>query len=224
MNKWYLIAGLVVIVLVVCIVMMQTQGNNGGKAGANTLMPNGQNAETAGGPAPAAAPQPATTPGPRPTVTKPTAAEVAAAKAAGTRHATITTDKGVIEVDLFGADEPLTVANFVKLAKAKFYDGLIFHRVEPGFVIQGGDPEGTGMGGPGYTINLEVSPKHKHIEGALAMASTSAPNSAGSQFYITLAPAPSLDGKYAVFGQVTKGMDVVKNIAKGDKMLSIVVK
>lgn len=217
MHKWLLNAGLGLIVLIAIIVLVCI--NNTKPDVSNSILPNGQNATSTSGQSAAQTP-----PTPRPTVTKPTKADIAAAKAAGTRHAIITTAKGVIEVDLFGKDEPLTVANFVKLATAKFYDGLTFHRVEAGFVIQGGDPEGNGQGGPGYTIDLEVSPKHKHIEGALAMASTSAPNSAGCQFYITLAPTPSLDGKYAVFGQVTKGMDVVKQIAVGDKIVSIVVK
>jgi peptidyl-prolyl cis-trans isomerase B (cyclophilin B) len=154
----------------------------------------------------------------------PTQKDVTAAKAAGTRTATIRTKKGTIEVALYGADAPLSVANFVKLARGKFYNGLTFHRVEPGFVIQGGDPLGTGAGGPGYEIRLEISPKLRHVAGALAWARTQDPNSAGSQFYITLAPTPSLDDQYAVFGKVTKGMDVVKQIAVGDKITSIVVK
>ena len=229
MNKWFLLLALVVVALAVGLVLMHHGGAS--PVAANALLPEGQTATLAGG-QPAPTPPPATPtataaptpPAPRPTVTKPTDAEVAAAKAAGTRHAVITTEKGVIDVDLYGKDEPITVANFVKLAQAKFYDGLTFHRVEPGFCVQGGDPNGNGSGGPGYTIKLEVSPKYKHIEGSLAMASTSAPDSAGSQFYFTLAPQPSLDGKYAVFGQVTKGMDVVKSIAIGDKIVSVVVK
>ncbi len=217
MNKWISIVGLLVLVLLAILVLVHS--NSSAPNASNSLMPDGQSATTTGG-----STTPAPPPAARPTVTKPTKAEIAAAKSAATRHAVITTAKGEIDVDLFGSDEPLTVANFVKLATAKFYDGLTFHRVEPGFVIQGGDPAGNGSGGPGYTIDLEVSPKHKHIEGALAMASTSAPNSAGCQFYITLAATPSLDGKYAVFGQVTKGMDVVKKIAVGDKIVSIVIK
>lgn len=158
----------------------------------------------------------------------PTQADVDAAKKAGTRHVVIKTVKGTIEADLYGAETPLTVANFIKLARGKYYDGLTFHRVEPGFVIQGGDPNGDGSGGPGYTIRREVSPKLTHEEGVLAMARKADPNSAGSQFYITLAPTPDLDGPpngpYTVFGKVTKGMDVVKKIAKGDKMTSVTVK
>ena len=158
----------------------------------------------------------------------PTQADVDAAKKAGTRHATIKTAKGAIEVELYGKETPLTVANFVKLAAANYYDGLNFHRVEPGFVIQGGDQNGDGSGGPGYTIRREVSEKLKHDEGVLAMARKQDPNSAGSQFYITLAPTPDLDGPpngpYTVFGKVVKGMDVVKKIQKGDKIISVRVK
>jgi cyclophilin family peptidyl-prolyl cis-trans isomerase len=161
------------------------------------------------------------------TYSPPTDAEVAAAKAAGTRHAIIQTDKGDINVELYGAQEPLTVANFVKLAQAGFYKGLTFHRVESGFVIQGGDPNADGSGGPGYTIKREVSPKLKHVQGALAMARTMNPDSAGSQFYITLAPTPQLDGPpfgpYAVFGKVTSGMDAAKKIVVGDKIKDIVI-
>lgn len=156
--------------------------------------------------------------------TPPTVAEIAAAKKAGTRQAVISTSKGDIEVELFGGDAPMTVANFVKLAQTGYYDGLKFHRVVPGFVIQGGDPEGTGGGGPGYTIKLEIAPNLKHWEGALAMARTPDPDSAGSQYYITLAPQPGLDKQYAVFGKVKKGMEVVKSIKQGDKMTKVVVK
>jgi peptidyl-prolyl cis-trans isomerase B (cyclophilin B) len=154
----------------------------------------------------------------------PTQAEIDAAKAAGVQQATIKTAKGNIVIELDGGDAPLTVANFVKLTKAGFYNGLTFHRVVPGFVAQGGDPNGDGSGGPGYSIKLEIAPKLKHIEGALAMARTNEPDSAGSQFYITLAATSFLDGQYAVFGKVISGMDVVKKIAIGDKIDSIVMK
>jgi len=160
---------------------------------------------------------------PAQTYAPPTEAEVAAAQAAGTRKATIQTEKGDIVVELYGNDAPLTVANFVKLARAGFYRGLTFHRVVPGFVIQGGDPNGNGSGGPGYAITLEVSPNLKHVEGALAMARRADPDSAGSQFYITLSVIPDLDGKYAVFGKTIKGMDVAKGIVIGDKIKDIVI-
>ena len=135
--------------------------------------------------------------------------------------AVITMDKGgEIAIEFFPEDAPKTVENFVTLAKKGFYDGLVFHRVEPNFVVQGGDPKGTGMGGPGYTIKAEFN-KQKHVRGALAMARSQSPDSAGSQFYITLAPAHFLDGQYTVFGTVTSGMDVVDKIRKGDKMTSV---
>ena len=106
------------------------------------------------------------------------------------------------------------------LAKKGFYDGLVFHRVEPGFVVQGGDPKGDGTGGPGYKVKAEFN-KQKHVRGVVAMARSNDPDSAGSQFYITLAPANFLDGKYTVFGKVTSGMDVVDKIKVGDKMKSV---
>lgn len=160
----------------------------------------------------------------------PTQDDVDTAQKAGTRKAIIVTSKGVIKADLFGADMPLTVASFVKLSQAKYYDGLTFHRVVPNFVIQGGDPAGSGSGGPGYEIRMETSPKHKHVTGALAMARSTDVNSAGSQFYITLddtAETRNLDNPdspYAVFGQVTAGMDIAKKIAVGDKIVSITIK
>ncbi len=135
--------------------------------------------------------------------------------------AVITMEKGgEITIEFFPEDAPKTVENFVTLAKKGFYNGLTFHRVEPGFVVQGGDPKGNGTGGPGYTIKDEFN-KQKHVRGALAMARTQAPNSAGSQFYITLAPAHFLDGQYTVFGKVVSGMDVVDRIKVGDKMKSV---
>jgi cyclophilin family peptidyl-prolyl cis-trans isomerase len=129
--------------------------------------------------------------------------------------ATIKTDKGDIVVLLNAQAAPLTVNNFVFLARQHFYDGLTCQRVIQGFVAQCGDPKGDGSGGPGYTIPDENSPI-KHDTGAVAMAKTSAPNSAGSQFYITMAPQPSLDGKYTVFGQVTQGQEVVSALTPRD--------
>ena len=122
--------------------------------------------------------------------------------------AVMTTNKGEIEIELFDADAPNTVANFVKLADQGFYDGVIFHRVIPSFMIQGGDPTGTGMGGPGY--QFEDEPNERRVErGVLAMAN-SGPNTNGSQFFIVTAEAcPWLDGLHTVFGRVTSGMDVV---------------
>src|SRR4051794_1353027 len=124
---------------------------------------------------------------------------------------TLHTNRGAIEVELFDEDAPKTVGNFTKLAGDGFYDGVIFHRVIPDFMIQGGDPTGTGTGGPGYTFEDEFN-DHKIVRGALAMANAG-PNTNGSQFFIvTTQAAPWLDGKHTVFGRVTGGMDVVDAI------------
>lgn len=141
--------------------------------------------------------------------------------------AVITVDRGVIELDLNAKAAPLTVANFVKLANEKFYDGLTFHRVVPNFVAQGGDPKGDGTGGPGYNVPAEIGLKHK--KGAIATARTGDTvnpkrESSGSQFYIALKDLPELDGQYTVFGQVTKGMDVVLKIQVGDIIRKIEIK
>ncbi len=131
---------------------------------------------------------------------------------------TITMENGgVIEIELYPEIAPNTVANFVSLVEAKYYDGLIFHRVIPGFMIQGGDPTGTGTGGPGYSIAGEFTSNGfkndlKHDRGVISMARSSAPDSAGSQFFIMVAEYPSLDGQYASFGKVLSGMDVVDEI------------
>ncbi len=134
--------------------------------------------------------------------------------------AVIQTTKGTIKALLYPKDAPVTVQNFVRLSLLGFYDGLTFHRYVPNFVIQGGDPTGTGRGNAGYTIPLEVSDK-KHVEGALGMARARDPNSGSCQFYITLRPTPHLDGNYTVFGRVIEGMDVVKQLRQGDKILRI---
>ena len=124
-----------------------------------------------------------------------------------------------IKLELYPDVAPITVENFEKLVKQGFYDGLIFHRVISGFMIQGGCPDGTGMGGPGYEINGEFAGNGFrqndliHETGVLSMARTMAPNSAGSQFFVMVAPAPHLDGQYAAFGKVVAGMDVVDKIA-----------
>ena len=133
--------------------------------------------------------------------------------------ATIEMENGkTIKIELYPEIAPNTVSNFIALANSGFYDGLIFHRVIPGFMIQGGDPQGTGMGGPGYCIYGEFRQngfdnKLKHKRGVLSMARAMAPNSAGSQFFIMHEDAPHLDGGYAAFGKVTEGMDVVDAIA-----------
>ncbi len=125
--------------------------------------------------------------------------------------ATINTSEGAIVFELFHEDAPKTVANFKKLATDGFYDGLTFHRVIPDFMIQGGCPQGTGTGGPGYTFEDEINP-HRIVRGALAMANAG-PNTNGSQFFIVTADAcPWLDGKHTVFGQVSEGMDVVNKL------------
>ena len=124
-------------------------------------------------------------------------------------------DGGIVEIELFAADAPETVNSFVFLARDGFYDGLIFHRVIDGFVAQGGDPLGTGTGGPGYTVPRELS-DHRHVEGAIAMARSTDPDSAGSQFYICLDDVDFLDGEYAVFGMVRSGMETVHAIPKGE--------
>jgi cyclophilin family peptidyl-prolyl cis-trans isomerase len=129
--------------------------------------------------------------------------------------ATLHTNHGAIEVELFDDDAPKTVENFRKLAGDGFYDGVVFHRVIPDFMIQGGDPTGTGMGGPGYTFEDEFN-DHKVERGALAMANAG-PNTNGSQFFIvTTGAAPWLDGKHTVFGRVTDGMDAVDSIETTD--------
>ena len=135
---------------------------------------------------------------------------------------TITMDNGdVIKAELYPEIAPNTVNNFISLIQKNFYDGLIFHRVIRGFMIQGGDPEGTGCGGPGYSIKGEfaqngVKNELKHTEGVLSMARAMHPDSAGSQFFIMHKNAPHLDGAYAAFGKVTEGMDVVNQIAETD--------
>ena len=135
--------------------------------------------------------------------------------------ATITMADGhVMTAELYPEKAPNTVNNFISLANKGFYDGLIFHRVIPGFMIQGGCPNGNGMGGPGYEINGEFAANGfrqndlKHTLGVLSMARTMAPNSAGSQFFIMVAPAPHLDGQYAAFGQVTDGTDIAVDISR----------
>lgn len=156
--------------------------------------------------------------------TEPTQAEVDVNKK---YIAVIKTSKGEIECELYAKDAPLSVTNFKRLADGGFYNGLTFHRVEPGFVVQGGDPKGNGTGGPGYTIPAEI--KKTHTKGALAWARTGDEvnpqrRSSGSQFYITLAPTPFLDGGYTVFGQTVKGMDVVEKIQRGDTIEAITVR
>ena len=143
----------------------------------------------------------------------------------GTEIAVFTTSKGKIRVLLMGNDAPIHVGNFVELAKQGFYDGLTFHRYVPQFVIQGGDPLGNGTGGPGYMIKEEFStnPNNSHDAGALAMARSADPNSAGSQFYFCLGPQHGLDRGYTVFGQTIEGYDVITKLRAGDIIESSVI-
>lgn len=166
----------------------------------------------------------------------------------GSETATITTSRGVVEISFFPEVAPNTVGSFIELARDGFYDGIKFHRVEPNFVVQGGDPltktlepeevrdiirrqkertysptdPALGTGGPGFTIAAEFSDR-PHLEGTLSMARSQHPDSAGSQFYICLGPQPFLDGQYTVFGQVENGMDVVHSIGVGDVIESVVI-
>jgi len=130
--------------------------------------------------------------------------------------ATIETDLGTIKVEFWPDVAPKTVQNFVDLSKKGFYNGLIFHRVIEGFMIQGGCPDGTGMGGPGYKIKAEFNAK-KHTRGVLSMARSASPDSAGSQFFVMHANSPHLDGQYTAFGQVTSGIEVVDKIVSVPK-------
>ncbi|MCX8006801.1 MAG: peptidylprolyl isomerase [Coriobacteriia bacterium] len=147
-------------------------------------------------------------------------------KVKGDEVAVIETRKGEIRIAFYPDDAPNHVASFIELCESGFYDGTTFHRVEPGFVVQGGDPNSktgagpVGTGGPGWRLKAEFN-NRPHLEGTVAMARAKDPDSAGSQFYICLAPAPFLDGKYTVFGHVIDGMDVVKAIVPGDEMVSV---
>jgi peptidyl-prolyl cis-trans isomerase B (cyclophilin B) len=140
----------------------------------------------------------------------------------------IHTSRGDLPAVLFPSKAPVTVANFLNLAQRKYFDGLTFHRVVPGFVIQGGDPQGTGSGGPGYRFQNEVDPSLSHTtEGVLAMANAG-PDTNGSQFYITLGALhpqhiKSLDGNYSIFGKLTSGLDIANQVKVGDKIQSISV-
>lgn len=135
--------------------------------------------------------------------------------------ATFDTDKGTIRIELFDDRTPKTVGNFEKLCEKKFYDGLKFHRVIPNFMIQGGCPEGTGSGGPGYKFEDEFHPELKHKGPGILSMANAGPNSNGSQFFITHLATPHLDGKHSVFGRVIEGQDIVDAIKQGDKMKTV---
>lgn len=130
-------------------------------------------------------------------------------------------DRGNIEGILYASKTPVTVANFLNLAKRGYYNGLKFHRVIPDFMIQGGDPDGTGRGGPGYRFEDECKPELKHDKPGIFSMANAGPGTNGSQFFITHIATPWLDGKHTVFGSVTKGQDVVNAVAQGDKIQSI---
>jgi peptidyl-prolyl cis-trans isomerase B (cyclophilin B) len=158
-----------------------------------------------------------------PTHVPPTAEESAALYEESKQlQARVATKHGDIVFEFYPTYAPGTVAAFIKLSRSGFYDGLTFHRVEPGFVIQGGCPNGDGMGGPGYNLKAEFNDK-PHILGTVAMARAASPNSAGSQFYICLGDARFLDKQYTVFGQVTSGIEAVKAVKVGDKMDKITI-
>lgn len=133
------------------------------------------------------------------------------------------TDKGDIEATLFSSKAPVTVANFLNLSQRGYYEGIAFHRVIADFMIQGGDPTGTGGGGPGYTFEDEVNTGLKHDKPGIFSMANRGPATNGSQFFITHVPTPWLDGKHTVFGEVTKGQDVVNAIKQGDKIVKIEV-
>jgi cyclophilin family peptidyl-prolyl cis-trans isomerase len=177
------------------------------------------------------APEPAPTPTPTPhpkSYSEPPAMTIDTSKQ---YIATIETEKGNLVLELFASDVPMTVNNFVFLAREGFYDGTTFHRVIPGFMAQGGDPTGTGTGNPGYAFPDEFT-AHKHGTGTLSMANAG-PNTNGCQFFITYTPQPQLDGKHSVFGQLIEGMDVLEKLTprdpnqnpqfEGDKIIRIVI-
>ena len=133
------------------------------------------------------------------------------------------TDKGDIEATLFASQTPMTVANYLNLATKEYYNDIKFHRVIANFMIQGGDPTGTGSGGPGYKFGDEFVPGLKHAKPGIFSMANAGPGTNGSQFFVTHLPTPHLDGKHTVFGEVTKGQDVVNAIRQGDKITSIEV-
>ena len=134
---------------------------------------------------------------------------------------TLKTDKGDIDATLFASKTPMTCASFLNLAKRGYYDGITFHRVIANFMIQGGDPTGSGRGGPGYKFADEFHPDLKHTKAGIFSMANAGPGTNGSQFFITHGPTPHLNGNHSVFGEVTAGQDVVNAIAQGDKIKSI---
>lgn len=151
------------------------------------------------------------------------AEKIAAANNEGIMTATIKTNKGDIVLELYGEKVPLTVGNFVNLARRGYYDGIKFHRVIPNFMIQGGDPMGNGRGGPGYQFEDEIDPTLKHTGPGILSMANAGKNTNGSQFFITHVKTDWLDGKHAVFGKVIEGMDIVNSIVQGDTIEAIVI-
>lgn len=137
--------------------------------------------------------------------------------------AVIKTDKGDIRIDLYPNEAPVTVASFANLAQRGYYNGLTFHRVISDFMIQGGDPTGTGTGGPGYQFEDEFSPDRRHDSPGMLSMANAGPRTNGSQFFVTHGPTPHLDGKHSVFGKVSAGQEVVNSIAQGDKMNEVAI-
>jgi len=174
-------------------------------------------ATSCAGEAPEPTPTPAPTPKPK-SYSEPPAMTIDTGKQ---YTATIEIEKGNLVLELFASDVPMTVNNFVFLAREGFYDGTTFHRIIPGFMAQGGDPTGTGTGNPGYSFADEFS-EHKHGTGTLSMANSGADTN-GCQFFITYAPQPHLDGKHSVFGQLTEGMDVLEKLKNGDVMKRVII-
>jgi cyclophilin family peptidyl-prolyl cis-trans isomerase len=133
------------------------------------------------------------------------------------RHAIFETSMGTFKAEIFEDKAPLTSANFIKLAQKGFYDGIIFHRIIPNFMVQTGDPKGNGTGGPGYEIKDEFGPGLRHNKPGMLSMANSGPDTAGSQFFITTVPTPWLDGKHAIFGKIVEGQDIVDNISKVER-------
>lgn len=152
------------------------------------------------------------------------AAHAGGAAAADTLSVEIETSKGVIEIALEGEKTPITTANFVNLSQKGFYNGVVFHRVIDNFMVQGGDPTGTGRGGPGYRFEDEFNSSLKHTGPGILSMANAGPGTNGSQFFITHVATPWLDGKHTVFGHVTKGQDVVDGIRQGDSITKVTVK
>jgi len=213
--KSLVIGGVIALVVVAALVISQ-MGKNAPSSNSTTSDSTSATSTLQSAAAPAAAVSPAVTKSnPNPDLT---------VDANGMSKATVilTSSEGVIKFKFYPKDAPNTVHRLIELINQGFYNGLIFHRVVPGFVIQGGDPQGNGTGGSGQKLKAEFNDRH-HVEGTVAMARAMDPDSADSQFYISLGTLPHLDHSYTVFGQVIEGMDVAKRIKVGDKIVSMVI-